>query len=267
MKEDNQQLPNPIKHLVMFSGGVCSWAAAKRVAEQHGTENMVLLFADTKMEDEDLYRFLHEAAKNVGAPLVIISDGRTPWELMDDHNSFANTRMDFCSRTLKRELLDKWRNQHCTVETTTIYLGLSWDEGHRVHRVKQLCKPWNYQAPMADRPWVSKDMMFEMLKNNGIKKPRLYELGFPHNNCGGFCVKAGQAHFAHLLRVMPERYAWHEENEERLRQKVGDYSLLRDRTGGTTKALTLKQLRERIEMQGDFDSFDWGGCGCALPTA
>ena len=43
-----------IKHLVMFSGGVGSWAAAKRVVERHGTEGVVLLFADTLIEDEDL---------------------------------------------------------------------------------------------------------------------------------------------------------------------------------------------------------------------
>lgn len=32
-----------MKHIVMYSGGVGSWAAAKRVAEKHGTENLILL--------------------------------------------------------------------------------------------------------------------------------------------------------------------------------------------------------------------------------
>jgi len=41
----------------MFSGGITSWAAAKRVAAEHGADNTLLLFTDTKMEDEDLYRF------------------------------------------------------------------------------------------------------------------------------------------------------------------------------------------------------------------
>ena len=54
-----------MKHVVMFSGGAGSWAAAKRVAERHGTADLTLLFTDTLMEDEDLYRFLHEAAAAV----------------------------------------------------------------------------------------------------------------------------------------------------------------------------------------------------------
>ena len=250
-------------HLVMFSGGVCSWAAAKRVVERHGAENTVLLFADTKMEDEDLYRFLDEAAKNVGAPLVRIADGRTPWEVMRDRNCIAKPRMDMCSRKLKRELLDKWRNEHCAPDAT-VHLGISWDEAHRLEKVRVLCAPWRYEAPMCDAPYLTKSQMLDALKGEGICPPRLYAMGFPHNNCGGFCVKAGQAHFAHLLRMMPDRYRYHEAKEEEMRQRVGDYSILRDRTGGTTKTLTLRTLRERIESQGEFDAFEWGGCGCAL---
>lgn len=67
-----------MNHIVMYSGGAGSWATAKRVAEQVGTEDLVLLFADTKMEDEDLYRFLHESAANVGGHLEVVVDGRTP---------------------------------------------------------------------------------------------------------------------------------------------------------------------------------------------
>jgi len=253
-----------IKHLVMFSGGVCSWCAAKRVVERHGTEGVTLLFADTKMEDEDLYRFLEEAATNVGAPLVKIADGRTPWEVMRDEKIIGNSAIDPCSKLLKRKLLDRWRDEHCTPKDTVVYLGLNWDEDHRLHRVQARVKPWRYEAPLVDAPQISKAGMFDQLKHEGIAAPRLYAMGFPHNNCGGFCIKAGQAHFAHLLRVMPERYAFHEAEEEAMRVLVGDHSIMRDRRGGKTTPLTMKQLRERIQKQGEFDAFEWGGCGCAV---
>ena len=63
-------------HVVMFSGGIGSWATAKLVAQDHGTRNLTLLFADTKMEDEDTYRFLGAGAANIGAKLVVLADGR-----------------------------------------------------------------------------------------------------------------------------------------------------------------------------------------------
>ena len=41
-----------MKRVCMFSGGVSSWAAAKREAERNGVEGLTLLFADTKEEDD-----------------------------------------------------------------------------------------------------------------------------------------------------------------------------------------------------------------------
>jgi hypothetical protein len=255
-----------VRRLHLFSGGIVSWASAKRDVQKHGTEGVALLFADTMMEDEDLYRFIVEAAANVGVPLTRIADGRTPWEVMRDHHSFATNRMDFCSEELKRDLLDKWFADNCSAETVSC-VGLDWTEMHRLDRMRQIMPERQWEAPMTEKPYMTKAQMMDWLKAEGIEPPRLYKLGFPHNNCGGFCIKAGQAHFALLLRTMPERYAYHEAKERELRETVGDYGILRDRTGGTTKTLTLEAFRKRIESQADlFDAHDWGGCGCALPS-
>jgi len=253
-----------IKHLVMFSGGICSWATAKRVVERRGKEGVVLLFADTKMEDEDLYRFLDEAAANVGVPIVKIADGRTPWEVMKKERMIANSKIDPCSKILKRNLLATWVEQHCSPETVTVHLGLLWDEEFRLRRVQERVKPWRYEAPMTERPWITKGAMFRMLAREGIAAPRLYAMGFAHNNCGGFCVKAGQAHFANLLRTMPERYAFHEAKEEEMRAIVGNHSILLDRRNGVRVPLTLREFRLRIEANEEYDLFDLGGCGCAV---
>jgi len=253
-----------IKHLVMFSGGVCSWAAAKRVVAKEGAENVTLLFADTKMEDEDLYRFLDESAENVGAPLIKIADGRNPWEVMESQSVIGNSRIAPCTSVLKRKILNKWRDDNCNPESTTIHFGISWDEEHRLKKVQAMASPWKCAGPMTDAPYLTKPQMIEWLKCEGIEPPRLYKMGFPHNNCGGFCVKAGQAHFALLLRTMPERYRYHEKKESSLRDRIGNHSVMRDRTGGKTTPLSMKEFRERIEMQQTFDQFDWGGCGCAV---
>lgn len=140
----------------MFSGGVGSWAAAKRVAERHGTDNLVLLFTDTKMEDEDLYRFLEEAAANVGGTLVRIAEGRTPWEVFFDVRFLGNSRVDPCSRTLKREQSEAWLEANCLPYCTRIYVGIDWSEKHRIDRLAELRKPWVYEAPMCDPPYMSK---------------------------------------------------------------------------------------------------------------
>lgn len=43
----------------------------------------------------------------------------------------------------------------------------------------------------------------QALKLYNIKRPRLYDLKFSHNNCRGRCVKGGQAHFINLLQQLP----------------------------------------------------------------
>lgn len=253
------------KHIVMFSGGVCSWATAKRVVERHGTDGVVLLFADTKMEDEDLYRFLEEAAKNVGAELVKIADGRNPWQVFEDEKMIGSHRFDPCSKHLKRILLEKWQKKHGTPAETTLHFGLDWTEQDRLTRLRNRKVPWRVEGYMTEPPYMNKDQMIEWLKREGIKPPRLYEMGFYHNNCGGFCVKSGQAQFALLLRTMPERYRYHEEQEERVRKLVGwRHTILRMTRDGKTRSVSMKEFRERIEAQGTFDQFDWGGCGCAV---
>src|SRR5699024_7478687 len=51
-------------HVVFYSGGLGSYATAVRVIEKHGTDNLYLLFTDTLIEDNDLYRFIIETAGN-----------------------------------------------------------------------------------------------------------------------------------------------------------------------------------------------------------
>lgn len=259
------------RHVVMFSGGICSWAAARRVANRHGTDNLTLLFTDTKAEDEDLYRFLVEAAEDVGGELVRIAEGRTPWQVFRDNKMIGNTRADICSRVLKRDLSDKWLAEHCDPASTTVYLGISWDEAHRFDGTDEEGSPtgakhryarlgWRCEAPMIESPWWTRDDLIAELRREGIAPPRMYAEGWPHNNCARFCIKAGVGHFAHLLRRRPDLYAFHEEQEAD--PIFGGHTILRDRIGGETKPLSLRQLRERIEAGGQIDMFDIGGCGC-----
>jgi hypothetical protein len=255
--------------VVLFSGGIASWAAAKRTVEQYGTDHTTLLFTDTKTEDEDLYRFLDEAAADVGAPLVKVADGRDIWQVFRDGRFLGNTRADLCSRILKREQSRKWLTENRDQASTTIVLGFDWTEVHRLDRAAKAWEPWRIAAPMVDPPYRMRSEMIADLESRGIAAPRLYAMGASHNNCGGGCVKAGIGHFAWLLKAFPERYAEWEANEQGMRDFLGkDVSILRDRSGGTTDPLTLAALRTRlaagrvpIQMLQDV-----GGCACMEDT-
>lgn len=253
-----------MKHVVQFSGGVGSWGAARRVVDTYGAENTVLLFADVLMEDEDLYRFIKEASSDLGVPITRISREMTPWDIFNKERFLGNSRIDPCSKFLKRVPLREWIEQNCKPINTIVYLGIDWTESHRLDKAVDRWLPWRVCAPLCDPPYVSKNDLLADLKRRGIKPPRLYAMGFAHNNCGGFCIKAGKGHFQTLLKAMPARFKYHELEEQAIREKLGDVSILREQRDGVKHRLTLKELRERIEAGEVVDKFDIGGCGCAI---
>ena len=197
-----------MKHIVLYSGGLGSYFTAKRLIEKGiKKEDIILLFTDTRIEDEDLYRFLKESTEKLGIPLTDYSDGRTVWDVFRDVKYLGNSRLDPCSRVLKREMSRKFIKQFSPDEVI-IYLGYDWTEMNRFEKAQRAWLPYKIECPLIEKPYLDKEDMKRMIEEiDGIKLPRLYEMGFQHNNCGGGCVKAGIGHFKLLLDKMPERYA------------------------------------------------------------
>lgn len=252
------------RHVVMWSGGITSWATAKLVIERHGTAGTTLLFADTLIEDEDLYAWNDQAAAQLGVPITRVADGRDPWQVFEDKRWLGNTRVAQCSHALKQEPCRAWLTENTDPADTVLYVGIDWTEEERLPGIVRGWQPWTVEAPLTKPPYRDKQQLLGEARDAGLPIPRLYRLGFAHNNCGGACVKGGQAQWLRLLDVFPERYAKVEAFEQRMRNKLGkDVSILRDRIGGDTKPLTLAALRARADDQpNQLDLFDEGGCGC-----
>jgi hypothetical protein len=145
----------------------------------------------------------------------------------------------------------------------TIYLGFDWTEIHRYERAIKHWLPYTIKSPLCEPPYIDKEVMKKMIADDGIELPRLYKMGFAHNNCGGGCVKAGIGHFAKLYREFPERYKEWEDREQEIRDYLGkDVSILRRQKNKAKTNLTLKQLREEIDTLSVSELCDIGGCGC-----
>lgn len=256
----------------MYSGGITSWAVARRVVDQHEPENVTLLFADTLIEHDDLYRFLRESAGKIGAELVWLQDGRTPFDVFRQKRWIGNARIAPCSHELKQKPCRHWIDENCDPASTTIYVGIDWTEMHRLPRIREGYAPWRVEAPLTEPPYSDKQQLLDECRTWGVEPCVQYALGAQHANCAGRCVRAGQAAWAHLLRTDREGYLDWERQESDLRAELGGGSILVDRRGGgPRRPLPLVDFRHRIEgedaAQRDlFDELDWGGCGC-LPGA
>lgn len=227
-------------HIIFFSGGKSSFTVADWVKQKYPDDNIVLYFTDTKWEDEDLYRFIHEATEKLDLPLLIHADGLNPVELMFEKKLVFNSRIGDCSKVLKmkvaRQFLKKgiepnlveWHNKDALkdedfVTDATLYFGIGWEEAHREGPIRANWKPFKVVMPLIDEVIDNN----EVLKRYGIKQPRLYDMGFAHNNCKGRCVKAGQGHYRNLKEKMPGEFKKLMEQEHHLKVCVDAYRYIK----------------------------------------
>jgi hypothetical protein len=254
--------------IVGYSGGIGSWAAGMRAVERYGRENVTLLFCDTNYEDADLYRFLHEGAAVIGVPVTTIADGRTPWQVFKDERFLGNHRVDPCSKILKRALADKWIKARHEPDACIRLVGMDYcqRESLRLKTLQSRMAPYRVESPLFWEPPLDKDMAKFWALSKGLAIPRLYALGFAHNNCGGRCVKAGISSWANLYRTMPDRFLQEAEKEKALGSYLGkNVSILEERRDGRTAPLTLYGLLDRLKTSPDFFQSDGEGdasCDC-----
>ena len=250
---------------ISFSGGKGS-AVTALLAHRNGLD-FNLLFADTGIEDEDLHRFNADVARAVGREIIRLVDGRTPWDVYIDRKWIGNTRTAHCSTELKTKPVMAWLDANAAPDDPLV-LGMDWAEMDRIERAAEAWRP---------RPVVSLLNKYKVyrwqhdliLAEHGIKPPRLYAQGFLHNNCGGFCCKAGQSQFVRLLASNPERYALHESEMERAMAAIGETArpFLRVTTNAGLQYMTLREFRQHIEAGGQTDLFSDSGCGCFTEAA
>lgn len=233
-----------IQHVVMYSGGLRSWAAAYRVCQKYDPAT-VLLFTDTKHpddqhphrgEDQDLYIFLEAGAQVLGAKLEKISAGQHIWQVFNEKKYMGNGRVDPCSRVLKRETSKQYIKANFAAEDITLYAGIGIEEIHRCEPMQRNWAPYSMQFPLCEKPYLTSEEIQQVVRDNGLAIPRLYAMGFSHNNCGGFCVKAGITQFANLLKKFPERYAYHEQQQEELYPEETSIAGEKEETYGNSDA-------------------------------
>lgn len=208
---------------------------------------------------------LSREVRRVIPGLVWISEGRTPWDVFRDVRFIGNSRVDPCSKILKRDFLDRWMDANCDSESTIQYFGLDANEEHRFESLKRRRFGWTIKAPLIEKG-IFKEFIEAELAKEGIKQSRSYDAGFAHDNCSNTCIKAGQAQWEKTLRLTPLTFNYAENEERRTMVHIGrdDIGVLRDRRGGETKRISLATFRERVHAGEKVDKFDWGGCGCAI---
>lgn len=256
-------------HISLFSGGLSSAFVLENVLKSYGPDNTIALFTDPLWEDCDNYRFISQVIKhfNLTDKFEHRKDGRTPEQIFFKTRLLISKQIAKCSLILKteqtlkfiKELQQKNEKAKSTIKPI-LYFGIGINEEHRALNITSRYSPIECRFPLLDKPMTKNEMWWACEQDWGIKVPRMYEMGFSHANCGGRCIKGGHEHFKRLYNVWPERYAEVEDIERRFREQINpQIAILRDRTGGGKRYITLTEFRERylegnIKIEGLFPS-------------
>jgi len=190
-------------NLISFSGGKDSCGLALYLKSK-GVPNLHLVFSDTKWEHEATNKFIHEFAKAIGIPLVVLeSEGMH--ELILRKGRMPSVQSRFCTEELKLKVFQRYVfGLHAEGYTTNIFIGVRADESE--NRAKMPMREWSkfYQSELY-RPikYMTAKRMFGLHKRFGIEPNPLYKLGMRRVGCK-MCIMADKEETRNTAQRFPE---------------------------------------------------------------
>ena len=171
--------------LAWFSCGAASAVAAKLALAEYGDACTVVYCDTMATEHPDNRRFFDDCERWFGRTITVIRSEK--YATIDD--VFERTRYMAgiggarCTTELKKLPREAFQR-----ETDTHAFGFTSDEQKRATAFEERNPALHVVWPLIERG-VSKADCYDYLAAAGIALPKLYALGFDHNNCIG-CVKA-----------------------------------------------------------------------------
>ena len=194
-----------------FSAGVSSAVATKIAIDSYGCNDVIYVEIDDAHPDNK--RFIAECEQWFGVKIQRLKSKYGSVDNVMVSQRYINSPTGApCSRLLKMRVRQEWEfNQDCPL---TYVWGFDWNERERAtRRAESLCD-YGHIFPLIDRE-ITKDVVHGMIENAGIKRPIMYDLGFPNNNCIG-CVKGGMGYWNLIRKEFPEVFELRAKREREL---------------------------------------------------
>jgi hypothetical protein len=190
--------------VVWFSCGVASAVAAKVTLEKY--KNVRVVNCPVIEEDSDNSRFRMDVEAWLGVSIESAINRRWPncsaVEVWERGKFMSNVYGADCTRQLKKGARQQWVKEH---NPAWHVLGFTADEEKRFKRFKE--SECENTLPVLIDAKITKAQCFDIVRDAGIKRPRIYDQGYPNANCIG-CVKATSPTYWNLVREKhPEVFA------------------------------------------------------------
>lgn len=189
--------------IAWWSAGVTSAVATKLAMDKYGKDNVQPIYFHIDSAHEDNNRFIKECEDWYGKEILVTKaekyNNQFDVILKDKYvNGPGGAR---CTLVLKKRVRQK-------IESSTDYDGqvfgfeYSKKEINRAIRFKEQYPAAKPLFPLIEKKMTKPECLY-YLEEQGIKRPKMYELGYGNNNCIG-CVKGGKGYWNKIRIDFPE---------------------------------------------------------------
>jgi len=179
-----------------FSSGVSSFIAG--YLEKDSIDKF--LYIHIEDQHPDTMRFLKDCEKALGREIEVL---QSQYKSVDNVCKTFNTNNTpwgaRCTDVLKKRVRKEW--EYDKKDLTYIW-GYDLEELHRAERIQEAFPQHKHIFPLIERGLYKADC-HGMLKNMGIKRPAMYDMGYRNNNCIG-CIKGGMGYWNKIRLDFPD---------------------------------------------------------------
>lgn len=187
-----------------LSAGVSSFIAAYLIKDEIDD----FYYIDIDDQHPDSMRFIKDCEKLLGKPIKVLKS-----EVYDTVENAclaggmirnARSGYAFCTDYLKKRVRkEQFEYYHQNDEITYVWgMDCSVRERNRAERVIEANPDFEHRFPLIEKNLTKQDC-HAMSKRLGLKRPKMYDLGYQNNNCVG-CVKGGMGYWNKIRKDFPE---------------------------------------------------------------
>lgn len=181
-----------------ISAGVSSFIAGYLVKDT--VDEFIYTHIDNQHPDS--LRFIEDCEKALGRKIIIL---QSPYKSVDNViKAFRFINGPYgakCTGILKKRVRKEW--EYGKKDLTYVWgFDCSKRERARAERTVESMSQFNHEFPLIEMN-LTKEDCHGLLKQLGIKRPLMYDLGYRNNNCIG-CVKGGMGYWNKIRKDFPE---------------------------------------------------------------
>ena len=186
------------QRIAWFSAGVSSFVAAYIAKPDR------IIYIDVANQHPDSLRFVMDCQKHLEVPIEILRDikyGGCVDNVITGRRYVNGPSGAQCTTLLKKRVRQEWERDNLTGDDVYIF-GYDVDERHRAERLEAATIEASLEFPLIEHG-LSKADAHGICERLGVKRPIMYDLGYPNNNCIG-CVKGGKGYWNKIRTDFPE---------------------------------------------------------------